>query len=130
MSLFNIIVKPLWSSESESTILSFVIHGVWLILVFTFPTVRLALIFRSAHVPCPTRWTHCALYLYPLGLNAFYLVIHDSFISQPTNVYLAPITLGPSGTKGKKPQYNFWCVHSVVDEQDRYENKYLNHTTW
>ena len=108
--------KHLWSSELELIILSFVIHAVWLILVFTFPTVRLALIFLSTHVPRPTRWRHCALYLNLLVLNAFYLVIHDSFNSHPANVYLAPIMLGPSGTKGKKPQHNFWCVHSVVDE--------------
>lgn len=41
------------------------------------------------------------LYLYPLALNAFYSVIHDSFINHLTNVYLAPIMLGPSDTKGK-----------------------------
>ena len=47
----------------------------------------------------------------------------DSFITRPTDVYLAPVMLDPSGTKREKTQHDFEGVRSVADGEDRHEDK-------
>ena len=63
MALFNTVVNRLWSSVRMNHFIS-VIHGAQLILVFTFPIVRLVLIFHCTHVPHTTRWRHRAWFIF------------------------------------------------------------------
>lgn len=85
MSLLNVIMEQLWSSESELIILSFVFCGAWFIPLFSlFPTVRLG-VGGSLHTrPSSPGWRHCALCLPVSPSTSCFLFQHSWIHLSPT----------------------------------------------
>lgn len=121
---FYMIVKYLWSFWVRIIILPFVVDDVWLIPLFSLsPQLDLRWYFI-----CP-RWRHCALFMFPLVPNAFIQLFIESFITHPTNVYLAPIILGPWDTKGKKKNLTWFLMCLKCSGWVRHI-KTSTYTTW
>lgn len=119
-SLFNILVRPLWPSESELIILSFVIHVLGSFLFSLFPVIQ-------AQVPHPTRWRHHTLFIFVSPGPSCLLFSYSWFLHQPPNqcVFSANY-VSPSGTKGKNPDVVFDV--STVEWMSRTGRKTNTHT--